>query len=278
MKLTGPGSPLPNGPGHFTCRAVDRRRCVSQGRPMSAPNPIVSIGHVRFGNALPLTLIAGPCQLESRTHALEMAFALKEIAARAGIGLVYKTSFDKRTEPVGRAPAHRARCGTADLCPRSGRRPAARADRRARVGRNARVSRESSTCCRSRRSSAPERYAGCRRRNRRAVNVKKGQFLAPWDMATWSPKYPARHANGWSPSAARHFGYNTLVSDMRALADLARTGAPVIFRPTFGAADGGQGASRAARRVRAGAVASGGRGRRRRRVHRDASGPRQGAV
>src|ERR1700682_349462 len=61
----------------------------------ASPNPIVAIGHVRFANALPLALIAGPCQLESRAHALEMASALKEIAARLGIGLVYKTSFDK---------------------------------------------------------------------------------------------------------------------------------------------------------------------------------------
>src|SRR3954471_20231105 len=59
------------------------------------PNPIVTIGNARFGNALPLALIAGPCQLESRAHALEMAAALKEIAGRVGIGLVYKTSFDK---------------------------------------------------------------------------------------------------------------------------------------------------------------------------------------
>src|SRR5580700_12026904 len=63
---------------------------------MSAgPNPIVAIGKVRFGNDLPLALIAGPCVLESRTHAFDMAGALKEIAARCGIGLVYKTSFDK---------------------------------------------------------------------------------------------------------------------------------------------------------------------------------------
>jgi 2-dehydro-3-deoxyphosphooctonate aldolase (KDO 8-P synthase) len=60
-----------------------------------APNPEVVVGAVRFGNALPLALIAGPCVLESRAHALEMAGALKEIAARVGIGLVYKTSFDK---------------------------------------------------------------------------------------------------------------------------------------------------------------------------------------
>src|SRR5256885_3313739 len=72
--------------------AIDR---AGQGRLMSAPNPIVAIGSVSFGNALPLALIAGPCALESRQHALEMASALKEIAGRAGIGLVYKTSFDK---------------------------------------------------------------------------------------------------------------------------------------------------------------------------------------
>src|SRR5436305_6024830 len=62
---------------------------------MSAPNPIVTVGSARLGNALPLALIAGPCQLESRQHALEMASALKEIAGRVGLGLVYKTSFDK---------------------------------------------------------------------------------------------------------------------------------------------------------------------------------------
>src|ERR1044072_3318154 len=68
---------------------------AGQGRPMSGPNPIVTIGSVRFGNALPLALIAGPCALESRQHALETASPLQEIAGRASIGLVYKTSFDK---------------------------------------------------------------------------------------------------------------------------------------------------------------------------------------
>ena len=70
---------------------------------MSAPNPVVTIGSVRFGNALPLALIAGPCQLESRTHALEMASALKDIAARLGIGLIYKTSFDKANRTSGQS-------------------------------------------------------------------------------------------------------------------------------------------------------------------------------
>src|SRR3954452_25112767 len=74
---------------------------AGQGPAMSAPNHVVSVGSVRFGNALPLALIAGPCQLESRAHALEMASALKEIAGRAGIGLVYKTSFDKANRTSG---------------------------------------------------------------------------------------------------------------------------------------------------------------------------------
>src|SRR6266404_3478230 len=69
----------------------------------SVPNPVVAVGKVRFGNALPLALIAGPCALESRAHALEMAAALKEIAAKVGIGLVFKTSFDKANRTSGQS-------------------------------------------------------------------------------------------------------------------------------------------------------------------------------
>src|SRR4051812_39987592 len=76
---------------------------AGQGRAMSPPNPVVTVGSVRFGNALPLALIAGPCQLESRAHALEMASALKEITARAGISVVYKTSFDKANRTSGQS-------------------------------------------------------------------------------------------------------------------------------------------------------------------------------
>src|SRR6201988_2270257 len=67
------------------------------------PNPAVSVGNVRFGNALPLALIAGPCALESRSHALEMAVALKEIAAAAATGSIYKTSFDKANRTSARS-------------------------------------------------------------------------------------------------------------------------------------------------------------------------------
>src|SRR6185436_8292873 len=111
--MDGPGLPPPQRPGVVSpvcamdARIIPPRRrtlmdwltgapWAGQGPAMSGqPSPVVSVGSVRFGNRLPLTLIAGPCALESRAHALEMASALKEIAARAGIGLVYKTSFDK---------------------------------------------------------------------------------------------------------------------------------------------------------------------------------------
>src|SRR5437588_968740 len=95
--MSGPGLPPPQSPGpsrFSTPLVVDLPLAPAQGRLMS-PNSIVAIGSARFGNALPLSVIAGPCQLESRAHALEMASALQEIAARVGMGLVYKTSFDK---------------------------------------------------------------------------------------------------------------------------------------------------------------------------------------
>ena len=88
---------------------VDRAASPLHGRAREGkfldqkPNSTVTVGAVRFGNALPLALIAGPCQLESRAHALEMAAALKEIAARVGIGLVYKTSFDKANRTSAKA-------------------------------------------------------------------------------------------------------------------------------------------------------------------------------
>src|SRR5215813_2452583 len=69
-----------------------------------AADAVVTVGTVRFGNELPLALIAGPCALESRSHALEMATALKEIAARVGVGLVYKTSFDKANRTSAHSP------------------------------------------------------------------------------------------------------------------------------------------------------------------------------
>src|SRR2546421_7066725 len=117
MKLSGPGLPLHNDPGSFCqlrwwpgvnapllrfVRRLTGGPSAAQGPAMSGqPNPIVTVGGVSFGNALPLALIAGPCALESRAHALEMASALKEIANRLKLGFVYKTSFDKANRTSG---------------------------------------------------------------------------------------------------------------------------------------------------------------------------------
>ena len=97
---------------------------------MSAPNSVVKVGKIEIGNALPLAIIAGPCQLESRAHALEMASALKEMAAKAGVGLIYKTSFDKanRTSAVGQARHGAARVAP-DLCGNSRKSRPSGADR-----------------------------------------------------------------------------------------------------------------------------------------------------
>jgi len=214
--------------------------------PMSAPNPIVSVGNVRFGNALPLTLIAGPCQLESRAHALEMASALKEIAARAGIGLVYKTSFDKANRTSGASARgiglDAALPIFAEIREKTGlpvltdvHEPA----QCARVAGAVDVLQIPAFLCRQTDLLVAAAQTG------RAVNVKKGQFLAPWDMANVVAKLTgARNANVLVTERGASFGYNTLVSDMRALPILARTGAPVIFDATHSVQQpGGQGAS-----------------------------------
>jgi len=213
---------------------------------MSAPNPIVSIGSVRFGNVLPLALIAGPCQLESRAHALEMAFALKEIAARAGIGLVYKTSFDKANRTSGASARgiglDAALPIFAEIREKTGlpvltdvHEPA----QCARVAEVVDVLQIPAFLCRQTDLLVAAAETG------RAVNVKKGQFLAPWDMANVVAKLTgAGNANVLVTERGASFGYNTLVSDMRALPILARTGAPVIFDATHSVQQpGGQGAS-----------------------------------
>jgi 2-dehydro-3-deoxyphosphooctonate aldolase (KDO 8-P synthase) len=200
-----------------------------------SPNPIVAVGAVRFGNDLPLTLIAGPCALEGRGHALDMAAALKEIAARLGIGLVYKTSFDK----ANRTSAASARgIGLDEALPIF-------AEIRTSLGVPVLTDvHESGQCaavasavdvlqipaflCRQTDLLVAAAHTG------RVVNVKKGQFLAPWDMAHVAAKITgAGNPNIIVTERGASFGYNTLVSDMRALPILARvTGAPVIFDAT----------------------------------------------
>jgi 2-dehydro-3-deoxyphosphooctonate aldolase (KDO 8-P synthase) len=209
------------------------------------PNPIVSIGNVRFGNALPLALIAGPCALESRAHALETAAALKEIAARLGIGLVYKTSFDK----ANRTSANSARgLGLDAALPVFAEIQATglpvltdvhEPAQCARVAPAVDVLQIPAFLCRQTDLLIAAAQTG------RVVNVKKGQFLAPWDMGNVVAKLTgAGNPNVLVTERGASFGYNTLVSDMRALPVLAQTGAPVIFDATHSVQQpGGHGTS-----------------------------------
>jgi len=211
------------------------------------PNSIVEVGTARFGNRLPLTLIAGPCALESRAHALEMAQALKEIAARLKIGLVYKTSFDK----ANRTSSGSARgMGLDQALPifadiRDSLGVAVLTDiheieQCARVAPAVDVLQIPAFLCRQTDLLVAAAKTG------KTVNVKKGQFLAPWDMKNVVAKITsAGNRNVLVTERGASFGYNTLVSDMRALPILARdTGAPVIFDATHSVQQpGGQGTS-----------------------------------
>jgi 2-dehydro-3-deoxyphosphooctonate aldolase (KDO 8-P synthase) len=210
------------------------------------PNPIVAVGKARFGNDLPLAVIAGPCALESRGHALEMAAALKEIAARLGISLVFKTSFDK----ANRTSAGSARgIGLDEALPIF-------AEIRATVGLPVLTDvHENEQCARAAQAVDVLQIPAflCRQtdlliaaaRTGKVINVKKGQFLAPWDMANVVAKITgAGNANVLVTERGASFGYNTLVSDMRALPILAKTGAPVIFDATHSVQQpGGRGGS-----------------------------------
>jgi 2-dehydro-3-deoxyphosphooctonate aldolase (KDO 8-P synthase) len=210
------------------------------------PYPVTAVGDVRFGNRLPLAVIAGPCVLESRDHALDMAGALKEIAGRLGIGLVYKTSFDK---------ANRTSAGAVRGVGLDGA-LAVFEEIRATLGLPVLTDvHESGQCAEVAAVVDVLQIPAflCRQtdllvaaaRTGRAVNVKKGQFLAPWDMAHVVAKITgAGNPNVMVTERGASFGYNTLVSDMRALPVLAQTGAPVIFDATHSVQQpGGQGAS-----------------------------------
>jgi 2-dehydro-3-deoxyphosphooctonate aldolase (KDO 8-P synthase) len=209
-------------------------------------NPIVTVGGVRFGNALPLALIAGPCALESREHALDMAAALKEIAGRLGVGLVYKTSFDKANRTSAASARGlgleaalpvfaeiRVRLGVPVLT------DVHEPDQCARVAEVVDVLQIPAFLCRQTDLLVAAAKTG------RVVNVKKGQFLAPWDMANVLAKITgAGNRNVLVTERGASFGYNTLVSDMRALPILGETGAPVIFDATHSVQQpGGQGTS-----------------------------------
>ena len=213
---------------------------------MAQPNPVVRVGSVEIGNKLPLSIIAGPCALESRDHALEMASALKEITAKAGVGFVYKTSFDK----ANRTSANSVRglgielalpifaeirdsLGVPVLTDVHER------EQCASVAEAVDVLQIPAFLCRQTDLLVAAAETG------RVVNVKKGQFLAPWDMKNVVAKVTgAGNPNVLVTERGVSFGYNTLVSDMRALPILASFGAPVVFDATHSVQQpGGQGTS-----------------------------------
>jgi 2-dehydro-3-deoxyphosphooctonate aldolase (KDO 8-P synthase) len=214
-------------------------------------NALVSIGTdlarpVRFGNSLPLSLIAGPCQMESREHALEMAFALKEISERLDIGIVFKTSFDKANRTSARGQRGMGLDAAlpvfAEIRERAGMpvlTDVHEASQCAAVAEIVDVLQIPAFLCRQTDLLVAAAKTG------RVVNVKKGQFLAPWDMVNVAAKITeSGNPNVMLTERGASFGYNTLVSDMRSLPIMAEIGAPVIFDATHSVQQpGGKGSS-----------------------------------
>ena len=220
-------------------------------KPSVSPAPVVEVSAlggrpVRIGQAERLAFIAGPCQMESRAHALETASALKEIAERLGVGLVYKTSFDKANRTSAGAargmglkaalPVFAEIRETLGLPTLTDVHDAGQC---AAVAEAVDVLQIPAFLCRQTDLLAAAARTG------RAVNVKKGQFLAPWDMKNVVAKVTGEgNPNVLATERGVSFGYNTLVSDMRALPEMARIGCPVVFDATHSAQQpGGQGTS-----------------------------------
>lgn len=212
----------------------------------TVPARIVQVGSLQIGNDRPFVLIAGPCQIESRDHALEVAHALRDIALRTGVPIIYKSSFDK----ANRTSASAARgvgldAGLGIL-----------ADVREATGLPVLTDVHSAEQCKPTAQAVDVLQIPaflCRQTDLliaagetgKAINVKKGQFLAPWDMTNVAAKI-ASTGNGNILLCERgaSFGYNTLVTDFRGLPIMARTGYPVVFDATHSVQQpGGQGTS-----------------------------------
>lgn len=210
------------------------------------PNSTVTVGDVAFSNTAPFSLIAGPCQMESRDHAFDMAGGLKDICARLGIGLIYKSSYDKanRTSLTGKRGIglDKAMQVFADIKADLGLpviTDVHEAAHCAEVAVSVDVLQIPAFLCRQTDLLVAAAKTG------KTINVKKGQFLAPWDMKNVLDKL----VNSGNPNIllterGASFGYNTLVVDMRSLPTMAAMGAPVIFDATHSVQQpGGQGAS-----------------------------------
>ena len=209
-------------------------------------NPIVSLDPVKIGNALPIALIAGPCQMESREHAFMMAGKLKELCQRLGIGLIYKSSFDKanRTSLGGKRGMglEKSLAVFADIKKEMALPVLTDVHENAQCAEVASVVdvlQIPAFLCRQTDLLIAAARTG------RVVNVKKGQFLAPWDMKNVLQKIvDSGNSNVLLTERGASFGYNTLVSDMRSLPIMADMGAPVIFDATHSVQQpGGQGTS-----------------------------------
>jgi 2-dehydro-3-deoxyphosphooctonate aldolase (KDO 8-P synthase) len=206
----------------------------------------VTIGNLTIGNDLPFTLIAGPCQIESEAHTMEVAGFLAEVAQKLGIGLIYKSSYDKANRTSASAQRGigmdkgleilarvREKFGVpvlTDVHDTAHCAPAAEA---------VDVLQIPAFLCRQTDLLLAAGNTG------RAVNVKKGQFLAPWDMANVAAKIASTgNEKILLTERGASFGYNTLVSDMRSLPIMAQTGYPIVFDATHSVQQpGGQGTS-----------------------------------
>jgi 2-dehydro-3-deoxyphosphooctonate aldolase (KDO 8-P synthase) len=206
----------------------------------------VRVGDIQIGNDRPFTLIAGPCQIESGTHALDIARALGGISERTGVPIIYKSSYDKANRTS--ATAARGIGMDAGLTILSDVRSATglpvltdvhTAEQCAIAAQVVDVLQIPAFLCRQTDLLLAAGETG------RTINVKKGQFLAPWDMVNVAAKIASTgNDNILLCERGASFGYNTLVSDMRSLPILARTGYPVVFDATHSVQQpGGQGTS-----------------------------------
>ena len=206
----------------------------------------VKVGGLTIGNHLPFTLIAGPCQIESLDHTMEVASALAELSRNLGIGVIYKSSYDKANRTSASAARGVGMAQGLEILARV----------REKFGMPVLTDVHDAAHC------APAAQAVdvlqipaflCRQTDLllaagntgRTINVKKGQFLAPWDMKNVAAKIASTgNENILLCERGASFGYNTLVSDMRALPIMAETGYPVVFDATHSVQQpGGQGTS-----------------------------------
>ncbi|MBH9994647.1 MULTISPECIES: 3-deoxy-8-phosphooctulonate synthase [Bartonella] len=213
---------------------------------MTKPNSTVSVGNVVFSNSAPLSIIAGPCQMESREHAFDMAGKIKEIAEKLGIGVVYKSSFDKANRTSlnsKRGIGLEKAMDVFDDLKREFGIPVLTdihtEEQCALVAPHVDVLQIPAFLCRQTDLLVAAAKTG------RVINVKKGQFLAPWDMKNVLAKITeSGNPNVMACERGVSFGYNTLISDMRALPIMAQFGSPVIFDATHSVQQpGGQGTS-----------------------------------